>query len=159
MAMASMTLSTTLDPPAPQGVVAPASRWLGAGVAFSIAFVAGLIGLGFDAPYLLLGVPAATIAGALLGPGIDAWGGIGRMSVAMALETTAIADALVVMVAGAASLARSPGGGVDPLTSVAGAVAFWGIGLFVVGIPMLIVTVPCGLAWAVLVRMLARRSR
>jgi hypothetical protein len=137
----------------------PARRWTGAAVAFSIAFVAGLIGLGFRAPLLLLGIPAATVAGWFLGPTVNAASGIGGLSVAMAVVTVGIADALVVLGGAVGSLTSSSTSGLDPLTAIAGAVFLWVVGLVVVGIPMLVITVPCGLAWAVVVRMLARRPR
>jgi hypothetical protein len=139
--------------------VAPVSGWPGAAVGFSIALVAGLIGLGFQAPFLLLGLPSATVAGWLFGPKVRAGGGVADAAICMAVLTTAIADALVVVPSAIASSASSSFGGIDPLATVAGAFAFWGIGLLIVGIPMLFITVPCGLAWAVLVRMLARRRQ
>ena len=80
------------------------------------------------------------------------------MSVAMAAETTAIADALVIFGAAFASLTGSSVGGVDPLTTIAGAAFLWALGFVVVGIPMMLVTVPCGFLWAVLVRKVARTN-
>jgi hypothetical protein len=157
--MDAMTLSTALDPPAGQDVVVPVSPWPAAGVAFSIAFVAGLIGLGFETPALLIGIPAATVAGWFLGPKVPLGGAVAGVAVGMAILTTGIADALVVVPSVVASSASSSVGGIDPLGAVAGGLAFWGIGLVFVGIPMLIVTVPCGLVWAVLVRRLASPAR
>ena len=156
--MDTMTLSTSLDPPVRPDVVAPISPWPAAGVAFSIAFVAGLIGLGFEVPFLLLGIPAATVAGGFLGPKVPPSGGVAGVAVGMALLTTAIADALVV-IASAVSSSASSFGPTEPWSAVVGGLALWVIGLVVVGIPMLIITAPCGLVWAVLVRALARGPR
>jgi hypothetical protein len=157
--MDTMTLSTALDPPARQNVGATISPWPAAGVAFSIAFLAGLIGLGFEVPFFLIGIPAATVAGWFLGPKIPPSGGLGGVAIGMALLTTAIADALVVVPAVVASSANSSVGGIDPLGAVAGGLAFWAIGLVIIGIPMLAITAPCGLLWAVLVRRLTGRAR
>jgi hypothetical protein len=157
MAMDTMTWAAADELPR-DDAVAPAGRWPGAAVGFSIAFVAGLIGLAFEAPFLLLGIPAATVAGWFLGPAVRPDGGMADPAIGMAVMTIAIADALVVAVSAVASLASSFGG-IDPLTAVARGLALWGIGLVIVGIPMLVITVPCGLAWAALVRVLARRPR
>lgn len=99
------------------------------------------------------------MAGWILGPTVKPANGIGGISVAMAVVTVAIADALVILALGVGSLTSSSTGGLDPLAAIAGAVILWGIGFVVVGIPMLFITVPCGLVWAVVVRMLARRAR
>ena len=156
--MDTVTLSTALDPPAGQDVVAPISPWPAAGVAFSIAFVAGLIGLGFETPVLLIGIPAATVAGWFLGPKIPPIGGLAGVAAGMAILSIAIADALVVVPSTVTSASSSYGAS-DPLSAVTSGLALWGIGLVFVGIPMLIVTVPCGFVWAVLVRRLAGRAR
>jgi hypothetical protein len=156
--MDTMTLSTALDPPAGQDVVGPISPWPAAGVAFSIAFVAGLIGLGFGTPVLLIGIPAATVAGWFLGPKIPPSGGLAGVAAGMAILTIAIADALVVVPSTVISASSSYGAS-DPLSAVTSGLALWAIGLVFVGIPTLIVTVPCGFVWAVLVRRLAGRAR
>jgi len=155
--MDTMTWTAAVELPRDDAVT-PLGGWPGAGVAFSIALVAALIGLGFEAPFLLLGIPAATTAGWFFGPKVRPGGGVADAAICMAILTTAIADALVVVPSALASL-WSSFGGIDPLTAVAGGVALWGIGLAIVGIPMLFITVPCGLVWAVLVRMLAGRPR
>jgi hypothetical protein len=157
MAMDTMTLGTAVELPRDDAVAA-ASRWLGAGVGFSIAFVAGLIGLGFGAPFLLIGIPSATVAGWFFGRNVRASGGVAGGAIGMAILTIAIADALVVVPTAIASASSSYGSS-DPLSAVMGGLALWGIGLVFVGIPMLIITAPCGLVWAVLVRTLARRGR
>jgi hypothetical protein len=46
----------------------------------------------------------------------------------------------------------------DPLTAVIGLGALWLIGLVIVGLPMLVVTTPCAVAWAGIVRLLVRRG-
>ena len=132
-------------------VAAPSmgSRRSGAAVAATIAVVAALIALRAGTPFLLLGVPAATIAGWLLGAKVRPAGGVANMSLAIALVTTAIADALY-LIPFVMSSTR-----VDLLGSMA-SLMFWSVvGLVVFGIPMLFVTVPCGLVWAVLVQRLA----
>ena len=156
--MDTMTLATAVELPR-DDATAPVSRWPGAAAGFSIAFVAGMIGLGFGAPFLLLGIPAATAAGWFFGPMVRPGGGVADAAFCMAVLTTAIADALVVVVSALASTAATSFGGIDPLATVLGALALWGIGLVIVGIPMLAITLPCGLAWAMVVRMLARRPR
>ena len=132
-----------------------ASGWWGAAVGFSIAFVATLIGFGFDAPFLALGIPAATIAGWRLGPKVTSSGGVVGMAVAMGVATVAVADALVVV--GSLGLS-SASGGTDLLATIGGGVVVWSIGFVVVGIPMMILTIPCGVVWAVLVGALARQN-
>jgi hypothetical protein len=145
------------DASAPSIVMAPASSWSGAAVAFSISFVAGLIGLGFDQPLLLIGIPAATIAGWRLGPRIRPTGDLISMTVAMSFATVAIADTLVVIPLGiGSSMSASAAGSIDPFRGIAASLFLWFFGFILVGVPMMIVTVPCGLLWAALVRKLAR---
>jgi hypothetical protein len=137
--------------------MAPASRWSGAAVAFSIAFVAGLVGLGFEQPLLLLGIPAATIAGWWLGPRISPTSDLIVITVAMALATVAIADTLVVIPLGIGSATTaSLVGSIDPFRGIAASLFLWFFGFILVGVPIMVVTVPCGLLWAALVRKLAR---
>ena len=129
------------------------SRWSGAAVGFSVAFVAALIAFGFDAPFLALGIPAATIAGWMLGPQISAADGVLGMSVAMGVVTVAVADALVVIASAAASLVFG-----GSLVLVAGSLLLWVVGFVIYGLPMMAITVPCGVIWAELVRALAREN-
>ena len=67
----------------------------------------------------------------------------------MTILTIAVADGLFIL--GAAS---NPGGATAE--GIWGYIALWAIALVLVGIPMLIVTVPCALLWAFIVRRLAR---
>jgi hypothetical protein len=157
--MDTVTLGAALDPAARPDVGDPISPSPAVGIAFSIAFAAGLIGLGFGTPVLLIGIPAATVAGWFLGPKVSPSGGLAGVAVGMAILTIAIADALVVVPTMVASSASSSYGGSDPLSAVTSGLALWGIGLVFVGIPMLIPTVPCGFVWAMLVRRLASRPR
>jgi len=149
--MDTMTLAAV---EVPRGeIVAPLPRWHGAAVGFSIAFIAGMIGLGFEVPFLLLGIPAATVAGWFLGPRVAADGGVAGMAIAMAVVTIATADAMLVTSLGVTSV------GAGLAQGLATAMLAWALGMVFVGIPMLAITLPCGLVWAVLVRMLARGSR
>jgi hypothetical protein len=132
-----------------------ASRWSGAAVGFSVAFVAALIGFGFDARFLVLGVPAATIAGWILGPKVGPADGLLGMSVAMGVVTIAVADALAVTASAALSVAY---GGIGLLPMIAGWVFVWAAGFVIYGLPIMAVTVPCGMIWVVLVRALGRES-
>jgi hypothetical protein len=149
--MDTMTLAAV---EVPRGeIVASVPRWHGAAIGCSIAFVAGLVGLGFEVPFLLLGIPAATVAGWFLGPRVAADGGVAGMAVAMAVVTISTADAMLVTALGLTSV------GAGLVQGLATAMLAWALGMVFVGIPMLVITVPCGLVWAMLVRMLARRSR
>jgi hypothetical protein len=127
-------------------------RWTGAAVAASVAFIAALVGLGVGAPFLLIGIPAATIAGWRLGPKVRPAGGVAGMTVAMAVVTIASADALFVI----AAVASTDTG---LLNGIVPAMLWWAAGFVVVGIPMMTVVVPCALVWAVVVQRLARGNR
>jgi hypothetical protein len=151
--MDAIVMAPTADQRDGQGAEPPiGSQWTGAAVAASVAFVAGLVGLGFGAPLLLIGIAAVTIAGWRLGPKVRPAGGVAGMTVAMAVVTIASADALFVIPAVAST-------GTDLLTGIAAAMLWWAVGFVVVGIPMMTVVVPCALVWAVVVRRLARGSR
>ena len=135
---------------------AAASRWSSALVAFSIALVPGLVGLGFEQPFLLVGIPAATIAGWRLGRRIRPTGGLIEVALAMAVATVAIADALVVIPLGiGSSMAAGEAGSFDVFRGLAASLFLWFFGFILVGVPMMVVTFPCGLLWAALVRKLA----
>jgi len=78
------------------------------------------------------------------------------IAVAMAATTVALTDALVVSGSAISAVVGADRfGGPSLAEALAGSVFIWGIGLIVVGIPMLLVTVPCGLVWARFVRRLA----
>jgi len=124
------------------------SRPLGAAVAAGIAVIAAFLGFAIGNTEVLgLGIPAAAISGWLLSPSIRSQGGIAGPAVAMAVSSIA-ADAWLVL----GSVSSSASGS----EAIVGAFGLWAIGLLIVGIPMLIVTAPCGIAWAVIVRRLAR---
>ena len=125
------------------------SRPLGAAVAAGIAVIAAFLGYAIgQTEFLGLGIPAAAISGWLLSPGIRSQGSIAGPAVGMAIISIAIADALLVLGSVSSSAAGSE--------AIVGAFALWAIGLVVVGIPMLIATAPCAIAWAVIVRKLTR---
>jgi len=127
-----------------------ASRPVGAGVATAIAVVAAFLGFAISqSGFLGVGVPAAAIAGWFLGPSIRTGRGVVGPALGMAILTIAIADGLFIV--GAAG--NSVGAGAD---AIGGFVALWSIGVVLVGIPMLILTVPCALLWAFIVRKLVR---
>jgi len=126
-----------------------ADRWIGAAVAASVAFLAALVGLGVDAPFLLIGIPAATIAGWRLGPKVPPAGGVAGMGTAMAILTIAAADALIVIPMIAST-------GTDLLNIIPAAMILWVVGFAVVGIPMMTLVVSCAFVWAVVVQRLAR---
>jgi hypothetical protein len=126
------------------------TRPVGAAVASAIAIVAAFVTYAIGhSDFLGLGVPAAAIAGWLLGPSVWRGGGLAGPTLGMGMLTVAIADALFVL-----------GATATPSEAAAGAigryVALWVVGLVLVGIPMLIVTVPCGLLWVFIMRKLAR---
>jgi hypothetical protein len=129
-----------------------ATRPVGAGVACAIAVVAAFLGFAISqSAFLGVGVPAAAIAGWFLGPSIHTGGGLVGPAFGMAILTIAVADGLVIV--GAAG--NSGGAAAD---AIWGYVGLWSIGIVLVGIPMLILTVPCALVWAFIVRRLAREG-
>jgi hypothetical protein len=125
-----------------------ANRPVGAAVGSAIAIVAAFLAYGIgQTDFLGVGIPAAALSGWLLGPTIQSRGGVVGPGIGMATLTIAIADALFIL----GSLA-------DPASSVqtfSRAFELWLVGLVFVGIPMLVVTVPCGVVWVLAVRKLA----
>ena len=149
--MTSTIISATVtDQVGADGVpIMTGSRPLGAAVAAGIAVIAAFLGFAIgNTEFLGLGIPAAAISAWLLSPSIRSQGGIAGPAVGMAVSSIAIADAWLVL----GSVSSSASGS----EAIVGAFGLWAIGLLVVGIPMLIVTAPCGIAWAVIVRRLAR---
>jgi len=124
-----------------------------AGILIDISPPVGVV----DFPFLGIGIPAAALIGALVGPSIRARGGVGSAVLAMATLTIAVADAFLVLGIWIAAL-FSGSSGSDFLAAIAGAVALWLIGLIVVGVPMLLVTTPCAFVWAWILRELTRRG-
>jgi hypothetical protein len=145
------------DPGAHEAIQRPAgSRSSGALVAASISAAVALVGLAFEVPFLAIGIPAATVAGWLLGPSVRAGAGNIGAAVAMGVTTVALADAFVVLGSAAASLfVNDASGGNAILDAIAGSMIIWIIGFVIVGLPMLLITAPCGLVWAAVVRSLA----
>jgi hypothetical protein len=98
-----------------------------------------------------LGSPAAALAGWIVGPRIRPGKGFVGAALAMAILTTVVADAIIVLVWVTTTMAS--GATSTPIaTALGGSLVLWGLGLVFVGIPMLLVTVPCGLIWAAFVR-------
>jgi hypothetical protein len=133
-----------------------ASRRLGGLVAVAIAAPIGIGVLAFaDTTFFLAGTPAAGIAGVWLGPKIRSRSSIAVTAVSMALLTIVLAEIVVcawaITAPGLDRLATADAGSL-----MVGTIYLAMIGLVIVGIPMLMVTVPCGLAWAWIVRRLVR---
>ncbi|HTG42194.1 MAG TPA: hypothetical protein VK697_11345 [Methylomirabilota bacterium] len=150
--MASTIISATVRDQADSDTdpIMTASRPVGAAVACAIAVVAAFLGFAISqSGFLGVGVPAAAIAGWFLGPSIRTGGGLFGPAFGMAIVTIAIADGLFIVGA-----AGNSGGAASE--AIWGYLGLWAIGLLIVGIPMLILTVPCALVWAFIVRKLAR---
>jgi hypothetical protein len=143
-----------------------AARRSGAMMGASVAIVAVAAALGFGpilahglaapapglgASFVLAGIPAAAIAGWIMGPRSRREGFVGA-GLSTAILTTALADAMIV-VAWLTPTVASGGPSTTPIgTALVGAFVLWGLGLVFVGIPMLFITVPCALVWTVLTR-------
>ena len=111
------------------------------GGAIALVPAAGALLL-LDNTFLLLGVPAAFVAGAALAPAVRA-NAMAEAVLAMAALTTALAEVITFLV--------------RPHELPAPAdVEIFALGLIFVGVPMSVLTVPCALVWAVLVRRVGR---
>ena len=147
-----ISAAVRVQPGSGVGPMMTGSRSVGAAVAFGIAAAAALVAFwltGFER--LAVGVPAAAMSGCLLGPRIGGRGSVIGSSFVMATLTIGIADAVVLIwLAGG-----STSGVVETITGVVG---LWLAGLVFVGIPMLVVALPCAVAWAIVVRKLAREG-
>lgn len=133
------------------------TRMLGAVVAVAIAAVPAFLGLVLGrSPFLAAGLPAAAIVGALLGPSVRAREPIAGLVVGMATLTIGVAD-VVVMLWLIAQASLAPSGA--SLGSATFGIGYVGVlGLFIVGIPMLLVTTPCAIVWGYAVRRLVERG-
>jgi hypothetical protein len=132
---------------------APASRATGAIVGAAIAVAAALVAAPLGSPFLALGIPAATASGWLLGPRIRPAESIVDPALRMAAVTVVVADAFLMLASMVLSIVRvDPYGGTTIVDAIGGSLFLFTVGLVIVGIPMLLITVPCGLAWAGLVR-------
>ena len=145
------TTSAQFDDPGQHGLDV---RMTGASVALVIAGTVALVAAMMAAPVLFVGVPAAGLAGWILGPRVER-AGTAEVGAAMGAATVVIADTLVV--GGAAMASGSTNW--DLVGRVGGGVAIWAIGLGIVGLPMLAITIPCGIVWAFGVRRVARSMR
>ena len=150
----------------PDAVKRRATGPVGAVVAGGVAVVVTVAGILVDVsppigvvdfPFLAIGIPAAAVVGALVGPTIRADRGIGVATLAMATLTIAVADALLVGLYGIAGLLTTTAVG-NPLEMLVAIGVLWLMGLIFVGVPMLFVTTPCAATWAWIVRALARRG-
>jgi hypothetical protein len=74
----------------------------------------------------------------------------------MALATIPIADVFVVVGVLVATFFTTPTT-LDPIGLIAALAAVWLIGLVLIGLPMLVVTAPCAIVWALVVRALVSR--
>jgi hypothetical protein len=150
-------------------ILVPATRGRradGAIVAAGVALVATILAIAIGQVWgMALGIPAATLSGWLLAPRIRTDRRPFGTILSMAALTIAIADAMVVLGFGVASVVGGsvPFGDVGVLELVASAAVFavvtWLLGMILVGIISLFVTVPCAAVWALLVRKLARQRQ
>ena len=163
-----MTISTLRGGPRASlpGSERRGSRLLGGGTAAVIAIAANVIAFTVDAPgpfpqsglpYLALGIPAAALVGAWLGPTVGELTGARSAAFLMAVATIPVADAFVVLAVLFATFFATPTT-VDPAGPIVALGAIWLIGLVLVGLPMLVVTAPCAIVWALLVRATVRRG-
>lgn len=143
-----------------------ATRATGAAVGAAVALVATLAAeiLGVRAPIvndqvplLATGIPAAAVIGAIVAPSVGERSGAGWAGFVMATMTIPLADAIFVVGVLVTAMLAAPLL-TDPLTAVVGLGALWLIGLVIVGLPMLVVTIPCSIAWTLIVRAVVRRG-
>jgi hypothetical protein len=134
------------DPPMMTG-----SAPVGAVVAAAIAVVPAIAGFAIAHTWFFaLGIPSAAISGWLIGPAIRSEGGIFGPTMGMALLPIAIADAFFLL-----RPDMTTATGADAIAPLLVASI---LGLIIIGFPMVIVTIPCAVAWALVVRKLARRG-
>lgn len=138
-------------------------RAQGAVVAAGIALAATILGIAIGQVWgMAIGIPAATISGWALAPRVRTDRSPLGAVVSMAALTIALADAMVVIGIGVATIIAGsvPFGEVGLLELIARAVFFgamsWLFGMIFVGIVSLLVTIPCAALWALGVRHLAR---
>jgi hypothetical protein len=155
--MDTVVMATDPGPGGGSGAAAAPGR-SGATVGVSIAIVAAAAALALGSPFIAAGIPAAALAGWIVGPQIRPGDGFVGASIAMTALTTALADAVIVGVLVAAMFMSGSPTHTSIPAALGGSLVLWGLGLVFVGIPMLLVTVPCGLIWAGVVRRLARRA-
>src|SRR5204862_7365289 len=103
------------------------------------------VGLGLEQPFVLLGIPAATMAGWRLGRRIRPTGGLIEVALAMAIATVAIADTLVVIPLGiGSSMAAGEAGSIDLFRGLAASLFLRFFGLILVSDPSVVGTFPAG---------------
>jgi hypothetical protein len=120
------------------------SRLWGALIALAIAASVAIVTSPLFGSFFAIGIPAATVLGALLGPSVRTGEPVDGPVIAMATLTIPLAEVVFVLSTPSATM------------SVASVLFVVTYGLMYVGIPMLIVTVPCAIAWAMAVRSLSR---
>jgi hypothetical protein len=136
------------------------ARWRGAAVGLAIVLVIAMIEslwlaeVWVDIPVGLTGAIPAALIGAWLGP--HAAGGDWRSAVwtvpVLAVGVVLVADVVVVVGLVAPSIGTS-----GLLAAIAGAALLYLYGVVLVGLPMLILTVPAAVAWFGLLRLWPRR--
>jgi len=156
-----MTVTTIrvarVDPEALPALARRPTRGQGSAIAAVIAFAVTLVPAAFNGPALFFatGIPAAAVVGALAAPSMTDRAGTISATLVMATITIALADAFVVVGLAAGAIASTTGT-IDLPAGIVGMGGLWLIGLVVVGVPMLILTTPCAIAWAWIVRRLPR---
>jgi hypothetical protein len=129
------------DPPGRRG-----SRPWSALIALASAAFVAIIASPLFGSFFAIGIPAATVLGALLGPSVRANQSVDGPVIAMATLSIPLAEIVFILSTPSAT---------TRVESVLFVVTY---GLMYVGIPMLIVTVPCAIGWAMAVRGLSRRG-
>ena len=136
------------------------TRRLGAGLGVVIALVPAIAGgIPTSSLFFALGIPAAGIVGGLLGPSVRERSGLGGTALSMAVLTIVVADllllggALIQVVISPTSL-----GTTSVATAIFGLAYIGMIGLVIVGVPMLVVTIPCAFIWTFVLRRLVQRG-
>jgi hypothetical protein len=137
----------------------PATRALGGSVAAFVAAVPAALGFASNGDlFLAAGIPAAMVVGIAVAPQIRSDRPVGHAVFLMATAVIAIVDAVVLIGLWVWSALISPGAGsIDPGSWLIGFGMLWLIGLFF-GAAMLVITTPCAIAWALIVRQLVRRG-
>jgi hypothetical protein len=120
-------------------------------VAAAVAAVPAGAGLFGGTPFLVIGIPAAAIAGALLGPSIRSGSANVGATAVMATLSVVVGDAIVVGWMILEASAGDSGLGLGDGSALAGIVYIGILGLAAVGIPMLLITIPCAIVWAIAV--------
>ena len=157
--MTASTIRTTHGTDA-ESIGRRATRTASAAVAAAIALLVTFVATSYGAdPFVGLGIPSAAAVGAWLGPSVRDRGGLGGPVIAMAIVTILLAEALLLVgwLFQSASITSSGDAG-DLIGTIV--VLGWAgvIGLVIIGGPMLLLTTPCAIAWALILRQLVRHG-